>query len=84
MGKGLEGKVCEEWVRSLGSFSLEERRLRGVIMAAYSSSQLIHFAQYKMFCLTKTMSLTCPVYSQAQRVSGVCSGPGYPAKEGVC
>ena len=32
--KGLEGKVCEEWLRSLGLFSPEQRRLRGVIMAA--------------------------------------------------
>jgi len=34
MGKGLEGKVYEEQLRSLGLLSPEKRRLRGVPVAA--------------------------------------------------
>jgi len=34
MGKGLEGKVCEERLRSLGVLSPEQSRLRGGLMAA--------------------------------------------------
>ena len=37
--KGLEEKMYEEKLRCLGLFSPEQRRLRGGLMVAYSSSQ---------------------------------------------
>lgn len=39
MVKGLEGKVYEEQLRSLGLFSPEQRTLRGGLVVACSSSQ---------------------------------------------
>ena len=36
MVKSLEGKMYEEWLRSLGLFSPEQSRLRGGLMAACS------------------------------------------------
>jgi len=35
MVRDLEGKTCEEWLRSLGSLSPENRRLREDIVTAY-------------------------------------------------
>ena len=35
MVKGMESKTQEEWLRSLGLFSPEQRRLRGELVVAY-------------------------------------------------
>ena len=35
--KGIECKMYEDWLRSLGLFSPEKKKLRGGLMVAYSS-----------------------------------------------
>lgn len=36
MVKALKGKTYEEWLRSLGLFRLEKRRLRGALITVYT------------------------------------------------
>lgn len=48
MVKGLDGKLHEEWLRSIFLFSLGKRRLRGEIVAVYS---------FQFFSLNNTLLL---------------------------
>lgn len=38
MAKGLEGRMYEQWLSSLGFFSPEKRILKGGLVAAYTFS----------------------------------------------
>jgi len=58
MGKGLEGKMYKEQLRSLGLFN-PEQRLRGGLMAVYSSSQGWICTIQPDPCLGSSVSCTC-------------------------